>query len=44
MKFSPLLLALVSLSSASALAAPLSINGAGATFPYPLYTKWFSEF
>jgi len=24
-------------------AAPL-INGAGATFPYPLYSKWFSEF
>ncbi len=23
---------------------PLLINGAGATFPYPIYTKWFSEF
>jgi phosphate transport system substrate-binding protein len=22
----------------------VSINGAGATFPYPLYSKWFSEF
>ncbi|HTL53653.1 MAG TPA: phosphate ABC transporter substrate-binding protein PstS [Planctomycetota bacterium] len=22
----------------------LSLNGAGATFPYPLYTKWFSEY
>lgn len=22
----------------------LSITGAGATFPYPLYSKWFSEF
>src|SRR5262245_47795830 len=20
------------------------INGAGATFPYPLYSKWFSEY
>src|SRR5207237_9187741 len=22
----------------------LLINGAGATFPYPLYSKWFSEY
>lgn len=28
---------------ARALAAPM-INGAGATFPEPIYTKWFSEF
>jgi phosphate transport system substrate-binding protein len=28
----------------TAAAAPVTINGAGATFPYPLYTKWFSEF
>ena len=20
------------------------INGAGATFPYPLYSKWFSDY
>jgi len=20
------------------------INGSGATFPYPLYSKWFSEY
>ena len=20
------------------------INGAGATFPYPIYSKWFSEY
>jgi phosphate transport system substrate-binding protein len=25
-------------------AAPLLINGAGATFPFPLYSKWFSEY
>jgi len=25
-------------------AAVETINGAGATFPYPLYSKWFSEF
>jgi phosphate transport system substrate-binding protein len=23
---------------------PLLINGAGATFPYPIYSKWFSEY
>ena len=21
-----------------------NINGAGATFPYPIYSKWFSEY
>jgi phosphate transport system substrate-binding protein len=21
-----------------------TLNGAGATFPYPMYSKWFSEF
>jgi phosphate transport system substrate-binding protein len=25
-------------------ANPLMINGAGATFPYPLYSKWFYEY
>ena len=24
--------------------AALSINGAGATFPYPMYSKWFDEY
>ena len=24
--------------------AALLINGAGATFPYPIYSKWFDEF
>ncbi len=33
------LLAVTSLASAETL-----INGAGATFPYPLYSKWFSEY
>ncbi|HEX4925248.1 MAG TPA: phosphate ABC transporter substrate-binding protein PstS [Bdellovibrionales bacterium] len=28
----------------SASAQPVTINGAGATFPYPIYTKWFSEY
>ena len=22
----------------------MQINGAGATFPYPIYSKWFSEY
>jgi len=25
-------------------AGAVSLNGAGATFPYPLYSKWFSEY
>ena len=26
------------------LAADVQINGAGATFPYPIYSKWFAEY
>jgi phosphate transport system substrate-binding protein len=29
---------------ASAAVAQTNLNGAGATFPYPIYSKWFSEF
>jgi phosphate transport system substrate-binding protein len=36
-------LAMVALGSTAVPAATL-INGAGATFPYPLYSKWFSEY
>jgi phosphate transport system substrate-binding protein len=28
----------------SAFASPVLINGAGATFPYPIYSKWFDEY
>jgi phosphate transport system substrate-binding protein len=28
----------------TATAAPIQINGAGATFPNPIYSKWFSEY
>jgi phosphate transport system substrate-binding protein len=28
----------------SAWAEPMLINGAGATFPYPVYSKWFDEY
>lgn len=31
-------------SAAPAQSAVVSVNGAGATFPYPLYSKWFSEY
>src|SRR5512144_3217689 len=31
------------MAGGSASAATL-VNGAGATFPYPLYSKWFSEY
>jgi phosphate transport system substrate-binding protein len=31
-------------ATATALAAPLLINGAGATFPYPIYSKWFDVY
>src|SRR5579863_6981828 len=26
------------------LSAQVLVNGAGATFPYPIYSKWFDEF
>ena len=39
------LAALIALAGTPALAAgPVLITGAGATFPYPLYSKWFSEY
>jgi phosphate transport system substrate-binding protein len=38
------LTALVALGAAASAQAEILINGAGATFPYPLYSKWFSEY
>jgi phosphate transport system substrate-binding protein len=39
------LAALLTLGFSTAAAAdPLLITGAGATFPFPLYSKWFSEY
>src|ERR1700719_4169061 len=29
---------------ASAVYAQMTINGAGVTFPYPIYSKWFDEY
>jgi phosphate transport system substrate-binding protein len=31
-------------NTAAAPAGPISLNGAGATFPYPLYSKWIAEY
>ena len=46
MKFSRLAAAVLGavLLAAPALAQKQQINGAGATFPYPIYSKWFSEY
>jgi len=34
----------VALAAGSASAQNVLINGAGATFPYPMYSKWFDEY
>jgi phosphate transport system substrate-binding protein len=34
----------IALAATPTFASDLLINGAGATFPYPLYSKWFSEY
>jgi phosphate transport system substrate-binding protein len=45
LKSSRKILALVLLTGISATAsAQMLINGAGATFPYPIYSKWFDEY
>src|SRR5579872_4985394 len=39
------LAALVAVAAAAvSLGAATQVNGAGATFPFPLYSKWFSEY
>src|SRR5438034_185790 len=45
LKISRKILAIVLLTGVSATAsAQMMINGAGATFPYPIYSKWFDEY
>lgn len=46
MKRIPASIAVLILGAAAVLLADntLSINGAGATFPYPMYSKWFDEY
>ncbi|MBE0568810.1 MAG: phosphate ABC transporter substrate-binding protein PstS [Deltaproteobacteria bacterium] len=34
----------LSIGAVSGASAEMAINGAGATFPYPLYSKWFYEY
>lgn len=38
------LLMFLLLSTALDVSAAQKVNGAGATFPYPIYSKWFSEY
>jgi len=38
------LLAALAALSATAVSAQMLINGAGATFPFPIYSKWFNEY
>jgi phosphate transport system substrate-binding protein len=42
--FAATLTAAMLLSSRAASAQNVQINGAGATFPYPIYSKWFAEY
>src|SRR5436190_23982091 len=37
-------LAIATLAGGSLAAQAIQINGAGATFPAPIYAKWFSEY
>lgn len=37
-------IAATALSAGSVFAETTLLNGAGATFPYPIYSKWFSEY
>ena len=39
-----LLTLLIASVAASGASAQMLINGAGATFPYPIYSKWFNEY
>jgi phosphate transport system substrate-binding protein len=39
-----LLATVLAMAGTGRLSAQLLINGAGATFPYPIYSKWFDEY
>src|SRR5262245_63227874 len=43
-KFLVACLAAFVLAAAPAMAQKVQIDGAGATFPFPIYSKWFSEY
>ena len=38
------LIVTVAVAGGTGVSAQLLINGAGATFPYPIYSKWFYEY
>jgi phosphate transport system substrate-binding protein len=44
MKLSKILVCLVALGFVNSAFAQMTINGAGATFPYPIYSKWFDAY
>ena len=44
LRLAALAVAALSLAATPASAQKVQINGAGATFPYPIYSKWFSEY
>src|SRR5215470_1932841 len=37
-------IACIGISLATPARGQLQLNGAGATFPYPIYSKWFNEY
>src|SRR5215208_7177323 len=37
-------IAIAALAGVTVAAQTIQINGAGATFPYPIYSKWFAEY
>src|SRR5689334_25424891 len=39
-----LLVCLLTAGFAATASAQMTINGAGATFPYPIYSKWFDSY
>jgi phosphate transport system substrate-binding protein len=43
-RLAPLFLAVIALVAIGVAQAALSINGAGATFPNPMYSKWFDDY
>lgn len=44
LRFSRTLLLLLAAGYGNVASAQMTINGAGATFPYPIYSKWFDEY
>jgi phosphate transport system substrate-binding protein len=44
LRFAAVAFGALAFATAPAMAQKVQINGAGATFPYPIYSKWFSEY